>query len=208
MSLEWMLIRGSGLVAFGLLAAATIWGLVLSLGVLPRSTKRLTFLHESLSVGALLATCTHMVALYLHDFLEFSAVEVLVPGASDWRPVAVAWGGVAFYGMVLVTVSFYLRAHIGQRNWRLLHFAAFGVFGGAAVHGVMAGTDTTHPAVMALYVGTVAIVIGLIALRLLSAAASSRTTPDATAARTRPSGTSRAAAIAAAREAADAASEA
>ncbi|NIR42256.1 MAG: hypothetical protein GWO22_41995, partial [Actinobacteria bacterium] len=90
-----MLIRGSGLVAYGLLTAATVcWGLVLSLGVFPRRVKKLTFAHESLSVGSLLSTGTHMVALYLHDFVEFDAREVLVPGASDWRPVAVAWGGV------------------------------------------------------------------------------------------------------------------
>lgn len=171
MSLEWMLIRGSGLVAYGLLAGATIWGLVLSLGVLSRSTKSLTFVHESLSVGALLATGVHMVALYLHDYLEFTAEEILVPGTSDWRPVAVAWGGVAFYGMLILTISFYLRAQIGQRQWRLLHFGAFGVFAGGLVHGVMAGTDTSHPVVLGLYVATAAAVIVLIAMRIAAVTA-------------------------------------
>ncbi len=166
MSLEWMLIRGSGLVAYALLAGATIWGLVLSLGALSRSTKSLTFVHESLSVGAVLATVVHMVALYLHDYLEFTAAEILVPGVSDWRPVAVAWGGITFYGMVIVSISFYLRKHIGQRQWRLLHFGAFGVFAGGLVHGVMAGTDTAHPVVLGLYVATTAAVIVLIAMRI------------------------------------------
>jgi hypothetical protein len=166
MSLEWMLIRGSGLVAYGLLAGATIWGLVLSLGALSRATKSLTFVHESLSVGALLATVVHMVALYLHDYLEFTAEEILVPGTSDWRPVAVAWGGVAFYGMLILTISFYLRKQIGQRQWRLLHFGAFGVFAGGLVHGVMAGTDTSHPVVLGLYVATAAAIVVLTAMRI------------------------------------------
>lgn len=166
MSLEWMLIRGSGLVAYSLLAGATIWGLVLSLGVLSRSTRSLTFVHESLSVGALLATGVHMVALFLHDYLEFTAEEILVPGTSDWRPVAVAWGSVAFYGMLILTLSFYLRKQIGQRQWRLLHFGAFGVFAGGLVHGVMAGTDTSHPVVLGLYVATAAVVIVLVAMRI------------------------------------------
>lgn len=167
MSVEWMLIRGSGLVAFAMLALATIWGLVLSLGVLPKSVKRLTFAHEALSVGALLATGVHMVALGTHDFIEFDLRGLLVPGASQWRPLAVAWGVVAFYGMLVVIVSFYLRKHIGQRYWRLLHFGSFGVFVGAMVHGIAAGTDTSHPAVFGLYVASAAAVMGLLVMRVV-----------------------------------------
>ena len=168
MSIGWIVIRSSGLIAFGLLAAATVWGLVLSLRVRPRSAKSMTLAHEALSVGALVATAVHMVALWLHDYLEFTVDELLVPGVSDWRPVAVAWGVVAFYGMVVVTVSFYLRSHIGQRQWRLLHFASFGVFVGALVHGVLAGTDTQHTAVLALYGSAVVAVAVLVAMQLSS----------------------------------------
>lgn len=166
MSVGWLVIRGSGLLAFALLAAAMVWGLVLSLKVRPRAVKSLTMVHEALSVGALLATAVHMVALWQHDFVEFTVDELLVPGVSDWRPTAVAWGVMAFYGLVIVTVSFYLRAHIGQRQWRLLHFGSFGVFVGALVHGVMAGTDTAHPAVLVLYGFSVVAVLSLVAMRL------------------------------------------
>ena len=37
MSVEWLIIRGSGVVAFSLLSAATIWGLLLSTKLLGRS---------------------------------------------------------------------------------------------------------------------------------------------------------------------------
>ncbi len=167
MSVEWMLIRGSGLVAFGLLALTTIWGLVLSLGLFAPFTKRITFGHESLSIGALLATVVHMVALGTHDYIDFDLVALLVPGASSWGPLAVAWGIGAFYGMVIVTVSFYVRNHIGQRYWRLLHFASFGVFVGATVHGIAAGTDSGHPLVFALYLTAAGAVVGLTALRVV-----------------------------------------
>lgn len=168
MSLEWMLIRGSGFVALALLGGSVVWGLLLSLKMLPRSAKALTSVHEALSVGALLATVVHLVALWTHDYLEFTVAELLVPGLSDWRPVAVAWGVVAFYGMVLVTVSFYLRSGIGQRYWRLLHFASFGVFAGSVAHGLLAGTDSAHPVVVGGYVVLVASVLGLVAVRLAS----------------------------------------
>ncbi len=161
-----MLIRGSGLVAFGLVAGATIWGLVLSLGVLPSSVKRMTLVHESLSVGAVLATAVHMVALYVHDFVEFDLRAVLVPGAAQWRPVAVSWGTVSFYGLLIVVASFYVRRHIGQRYWRLLHFGSFGIFIGVLVHGIAAGTDSNHPAVLAGYAAAASIVLGLTAVRV------------------------------------------
>ena len=91
MTTEWLVIRGSGVVAFALLSAATIWGLLVSTKLLGRwvKAKPLTWFHESLGIGALLATLVHVLVLSFHDFLEFSWAEILVPGLSDWRPLAV-----------------------------------------------------------------------------------------------------------------------
>lgn len=166
MSVEWLLIRGSGLVAYGLLAASMAWGLFLSMRARPRAVKSLTVVHEGLSVGALLATIVHMVALWSHDYLEFTLTELFVPGTSDWRPISVAWGVMAFYGMLIVIPSFYLRSRITQRYWRLLHFGSFGVFLAALVHGLLAGTDTGHPVVLAMYITTVSAVIILLGMRV------------------------------------------
>ena len=179
MSVVWMLIRGSGLVAFGLLAGATIWGLLLSTKVLGgwAKAKPLTWTHEALSLGAVLATAVHMVALYAHDYMEFDAAAIFVPGASQWRPLAVAWGVTAFYGLIVVTFSFYLRSWIGQGAWRALHFASFGTFVGAAIHGITAGTDSTSPWVMALYAGSLTAVVLLIVVRATASAAPDRARP-------------------------------
>ena len=73
MSTTWMIIRASGIVAYGLLTLAVIWGLTLSSALLGRrvSAKRLTYVHESLSVGALVATVAHAVALLADGFVPF-----------------------------------------------------------------------------------------------------------------------------------------
>ncbi|MBA2337829.1 MAG: ferric reductase-like transmembrane domain-containing protein, partial [Acidimicrobiia bacterium] len=186
MSLEWMLIRGSGLVAFLLLAASVLWGLVLSLGLLPRSVKNLTLLHESLSVGALLATLVHMVGIGLDEFIDFDAAAVLVPGRAPFRPLAVSWGVAAFYGLVVVILSFYIRKQIGQSIWRNLHYISFGVFLSALIHGLTAGTDTANPLVFALYAATAAAVVVLVVLRIVMAGAGDKKASPAASRTARP----------------------
>lgn len=169
MSTEWLVIRGSGVVAFALLSAATIWGLLVSTKLLNRwvKVKALTWIHESLGIGALLATLVHVVVLSFHDFLDFSWAEILVPGLSDWRPLAVTAGIGAFYGLVLVSTSFYFKRWIGQKAWRTIHFASFGVFVTSLVHGVWAGTDTSSPIMIGLYLGSAIVVFSLVALRIV-----------------------------------------
>jgi hypothetical protein len=168
MNLEWMLIRGTGLVAYAMLAASTIWGLALASKLFARlaKAKPLTWLHEGLAVGALLATGAHLFFLWSDDFIEFGPRELFVPGASSWEPLAVAFGIVAFYAAFVVSASFYVKKWIGQAAWRAIHFLAFGTFAAAAFHGVMAGTDTEHPAVLGMYVATVAIVVLLLVVRV------------------------------------------
>jgi DMSO/TMAO reductase YedYZ heme-binding membrane subunit len=157
-------------VAFAFLTAATIWGLLVSSKLLGRlvKAKTLTWFHESLGIGALLATLVHVGVLSVHDFLDFTWLELLVPGLSDWRPVAVALGIGGFYGLVLVSTSFYLKRWIGQKAWRAIHFASIGVFVASLLHGMWAGTDTRTPMMIGLYVGSAAVVFTLIGFRLVA----------------------------------------
>jgi sulfoxide reductase heme-binding subunit YedZ len=166
-----MIIRGSGIAAFAALSAATIWGLLVSSKLLGRlvKAKPLTWFHESLGIVALLATGVHVVVLSLHEYLEFTWTEILVPGASDWRSGAVSLGVVSFYGLTIVVASFYIKRHIGQRTWRLIHFGSLGVFLASLIHGVSAGTDTGSALMIGLYLGSACVVALLILVRLTRA---------------------------------------
>lgn len=168
MSLEWMVIRGSGIAAFVALAAATIWGLLVSSKVMRRlvKAKPLTWFHESLGIVALLATAVHIVVLSIHDYLEFTWTEILVPGASDWGRTAVSLGIVSMYGLVVVVGTFYVKKHIGQKAWRTIHFLSLGVFVSALIHGVLAGTDSASPWLRGVYLGSALLVGVLLAVRL------------------------------------------
>ena len=170
MSIEWVLIRGSGIAAFALLTASVVWGLLVSTKLVARvvKAKPLTWFHESLGIGALLATLGHVIVISMHDFLEFTWGEILVPGTSDWRPLPVAFGILGLYGLTVIVASFYVRRWIGQRAWRSLHFASLGVFVTSLVHGIQAGSDTSQPLVLGMYAGAAIVVFGLVAHRIIS----------------------------------------
>jgi methionine sulfoxide reductase heme-binding subunit len=174
-----MIIRGSGIVAFLLLASATIWGLLVSTGLLGPwvKVKGLTFFHESVGLAALLATIVHLTALGFDEYIPFGPYQLFVPGASTWQPLATAFGVAAFYALALVSMSFYAKRWIGQARWRAIHFLAFGTFAAALVHGLLAGTDRANPAVFAMYVASAVAVIGLIAVRGATAAGKTPATP-------------------------------
>ena len=175
MNFEWMAIRGSGLVAYALLSAATIWGLMVSTKVMgPMRAKQVTFFHESLSIGALLATGVHMWALKNDEYIKFALRDLFVPGAATWRPNAVAFGVIGFYSLAIITVSFYMKKLIGQTVWRAIHFGAFGTFVVAMLHGLMAGTDSSNPFVFGLYIATGAMVIMLLIVRFAQASTPER----------------------------------
>jgi hypothetical protein len=78
----------------------------------------------------------------------------------------VALGVVALYSLVIVVGSFYVKKHIGQKAWRLIHFVSLGVFLASLVHGITAGTDTQTPLMLGLYLGSAFAVAALVGFRL------------------------------------------
>ena len=81
------------------------------------------------------------------------------------------------YGLVGVAGSFYVKRWIGQKLWRSIHFASFGVFVSSLVHGMWAGTDTGSPFMIGLYLGSALVVFALLAHRLTATAPSQPQTP-------------------------------
>jgi len=166
--MTWEIIRASGFVAYGLLAGSVILGLLVSSRLFGRSisAKALTYLHEGMAVGSLLATITHLVALSLDEYVEFGLQALLLPGAATWEPQATALGVVAMWMLAIVTVSFYVRRQIRQKVWRFVHYSSFGSFVAAFAHGIMAGTDSGSPAALVMYGATGGLVAVLLIARV------------------------------------------
>src|ERR1700682_5890473 len=125
--LWWYTARAAGLVAWALLTASVVWGLALSTHVLGRKPRPvwLLDLHRALGGLAVIFTGIHVVGIMLDSYVHFGLSEVLVPLASAWHPVAVAWGIVAFYLLTAVEVTSLARRRLPNRFWRRVHFASF-----------------------------------------------------------------------------------
>lgn len=142
MPVAWLIARAAGLVALGLLTTSVTLGLAMSTKLLaPRRQKALFELHQTLIWLAVSMLILHAGAIVLDPVMHFGVLNVLVPGTAPWRPLAVAAGIVASWLMLALALSFRVRRRIGQRRWRLLHYASFGALAFALGHGLTAGTD-------------------------------------------------------------------
>lgn len=164
----WMLARATGLTAYVLLTTSILAGLVLKSRVF-RSLKpaAVTDTHRFLALLGIGAVVAHGATLVLDPTLHLGLRALLVPGLSPYRPVAVGVGVLAAELMLLVYASFSLRRRIGARNWRRLHWATYGIFAAATVHGLAAGTDTSQPWAFALYLSAIALVVAAATWRAL-----------------------------------------
>jgi len=144
MPVTWLIARAAGLVAFALLSISVTLGLMVSTKLLkPRWQKTLFGWHQTLIWTGLAMLALHGGAILLDPVMRFGLTAVVVPGAAPWRPITVAAGVVAGYLMLALAISFRARRRIGQRRWRLLHYASFLAFALALGHGLHAGTDLT-----------------------------------------------------------------
>jgi predicted ferric reductase len=168
--LWWYTARASGLVSWALLSASMLWGLVLSTKLRPpRIRPSWTLdLHRYLGGLAVIFVGVHLAALVFDSYVGFGLADLLVPFASRWKPVAVAWGVVGLYLLLAVEVSSLARKHLRPRIWRRLHFLAFPLYAFATLHMVTAGTDA-RTALALLAVAAAVVTIGALSAMRSSA---------------------------------------
>lgn len=165
----WLLARSSGFTAYVLLSTSALAGLVLKSRPFGRAVKasNVLDLHRFLALLGLGAVALHGATLVLDRTLRMPLTGLFLPGASPYRPVAVAVGVLSAELMMLLVVSFPLRRRIGQRTWRRLHWATYLVFALATAHGLFAGSDSAQPWSRDLYLGAVGAIVFATAWRAL-----------------------------------------
>ena len=167
--IPWMTSRITAFLAYGALAASTIYGLAMTTKTLDLIARRTVTnrLHEDLAFWGLLLGATHAVLLMFDDFIQFTWQSILVPFAASYRPDAVAYGVFALYLTASLVITSKARRFIGLRLWRVIHLLAFVAFGLLTAHGLAAGTDSATEWARVLYLGAVTLVTFFFAIRVL-----------------------------------------
>jgi DMSO/TMAO reductase YedYZ heme-binding membrane subunit len=166
--LWWYTARAGGIVAWALLAASVVWGLLLSTRLRPggAAPSWTLDLHRFLGGLAVIFTAVHVAAIMLDSYVHFGLVDVLVPFAASWHAGWVAWGIVSMYLLLAIELTSLTRRWLPKRVWRRTHMLSLPLFGLATVHFVLTGTDAGSPFALAGVVICSLAVLGLVARRI------------------------------------------
>ncbi|HTL87660.1 MAG TPA: ferric reductase-like transmembrane domain-containing protein [Acidimicrobiia bacterium] len=177
----WWLTRAAGIVAWVVIAAAVLWGLLASTKMIRRRgvPAWILDLHRYLGTLTIVFIAVHVGAVWLDSFVKFDTKQLFVPFASSWRPHAVAWGIFSTYLLIAIQTTSWAMRKLPRTLWHRVHVLSIPLLVMATVHGYLAGTDrgnrTLQWSAFVIGVG----ILFLLAARLLtpSRAARSATTP-------------------------------
>lgn len=164
--LWWYLARATGYVAWALLAASVIFGLLLGTRLTHGRPKPawILDLHRFLGGTAVAFTALHVAGLVADSYVHFGVAEVLVPFASSWHRGGVALGVVAMYLLAAVEISSLLMRRLPRRVWHRIHLSSYVLFWVATFHLLSAGSDAGHALSR---VTTAAVIAGVVFLTLV-----------------------------------------
>jgi predicted ferric reductase len=164
----WYLTRATGVVALVLLTIGMALGLLIAVRFEGRQWPRFITigLHRNLSLLALAFTVAHVLTTITDNFVPIDLQDAFVPFISPYRPLWLGLGAIAFDLLIALTVTSLLRARLGHRSWRLVHWTAYLCWPVAVLHGLGTGSDTRTRWVLVVTLLCVAAVAGLTGWRL------------------------------------------
>jgi hypothetical protein len=169
----WYATRGTGIVSLVLLTAVVVLGVAGSQRL--RSSRWPRFLvvglHRNLTMLTLAFLGVHILTTVADSFAPVRLIDAVVPFVSAYRPVWVGLGAIAFDLLLALTATSLLRARIGHRQWRLLHWLAYAAWPVALAHGLGTGSDARVGWLQALAAVSVLAVLAAVAVRLAGASA-------------------------------------
>ncbi len=168
--LSWYAARSSGLIAWAVVTASIVWGLVVSTRLIKRKGVPAWFLdlHKFLGTLSVLFVVVHLVALWADNYVYFGPAELFVPMAAHWRPGPVAWGIAATYLLVAIQLTSWTMRRLRRRVWHAVHMTSFPMFVLVTVHGFTAGADNKNLLVQWAGLTGTLLVVFLVTFRLLA----------------------------------------
>jgi methionine sulfoxide reductase heme-binding subunit len=173
----WYASRATGVVALVLLTLVLLLGILVNrrrpLPGLPRFAT--PSLHRSLSLLAVAFVAVHVVTAIADPYVTIGVVAVLIPFSSPYKPFWLGLGAISLDLVIALIGTSLLRARVGRRVWRAIHWLAYASWPIALAHSVGASTDLRSGWLLWLAIGCIVAVACAVSWRVASGVAARRT---------------------------------
>lgn len=133
----------AGLTAMILLTVNVLLGLVLSTRYSPPQRwwpygrRRIFDIHNWTAYVALALVVLHPTLLLFSATAKFHFLDILVPLNSPGQKLYNCFGAVAFYLVLFVVVTSYVRTRMTFRLWKAFHYVAYAAVAMLFLHGIV-----------------------------------------------------------------------
>ena len=164
----WYATRATGVVALILLTVTVVLGIAgTARFATPRWPRVVTSgLHRNVALLAVAFVGVHIVTTVLDSYASIGWLAAVVPFSSAYRPLWLSLGTISFDLMLAGVVTSLLRARLGYRGWRIVHWLVYVAWPVALWHGLGTGTDSRLPWLLALDAAAVAAVAAAVWWRM------------------------------------------
>ena len=168
----WYATRATGLVTLLLLTVSVLLGILTAGRFSTQRWPRFLSqgLHRNISLLVLVFLTLHVGTTVIDTYTSIPLTAAFIPFASSYKAAWLSLGALALDMLIALIVTSLLRARIGHRAWRRVHWLAYACWPVAVAHGLGTGTDRNATWVFALTVACAVSVVGVGAWRLVTAA--------------------------------------
>ena len=140
---DWYLMRSSGVVALVLLTASFVLGIATFRRWRPMELPRFVTasLHRSVSLLAVVFLAAHVVTAIADPYAVLGLAAAFIPSLAGRNVFWVGLGAVSLDLFIALIVSSLLRARIGARAWKTIHWMAYLSWPLALAHSFGTGSD-------------------------------------------------------------------
>jgi len=164
----WALGRGTGVVALILLTITVVLGILTRSGRpafgLPRFA--VTLVHRNSALIGTVFVLIHVVSLLFDPYAQLRVLDFFVPFLGSYHPLWLGLGTVGADLLIAIMVTGLLRRWIGQRAFRVVHWATYLLWPVAFFHSIGTGTDASNGLFILVAVACFAAVAGSVIWRL------------------------------------------
>jgi sulfoxide reductase heme-binding subunit YedZ len=139
----WYASRSTGVVALVLLTLVFVLGTLVngnrSLPGLPRFGT--TSLHRNLSLLSVVFVAIHVITAIADPYVTIGIAASVIPFTSPYETLWLGLGAVALDLMAALIITSLLRARIGRRTWRVVHWLSYATWPVALAHSIGSASD-------------------------------------------------------------------